>query len=110
MVLFFLMISSTLLVHTNTSIHLLLSAELLWITLYVFALFAGMIYDNMNLLGLTFFFLILSAVEFSVGLVVILIQHLLTRTLQLDFSGVISTNYTSNPSKSILVNRLRWKY
>ena len=92
--------------HTNTSLHLLLTAELLWITLYALTLLIGLAYDNLNLLSLTFFFLIFSAVEFGVGLVLMLLQHLITRTLNLDASGNQSAKFSSGSSKALLVNNL----
>jgi len=54
-ILFFLMFTSMAL-NVNTALHLLLTAELLWITLYIMSLFLGLIFDNLNILSLTFFF------------------------------------------------------
>lgn len=95
LLLFFILLSAFLL-STNSALHLLLTAELLWITLYVITLFLGLVYDNLNLLSLTFFFLIFSAVEFGIGLVLILLQHILTRTLSL---------YTSDTNLFKFLNR-----
>tara|TARA_B110000008_G_C16673149_1_gene445590 strand:- start:272 stop:565 length:294 start_codon:yes stop_codon:yes gene_type:complete len=66
------------------SIHLLLTAELLWITLYIVVLSVGFLYDNINLLSLTFFFLVLSAVEFAIGLITILLQNIFFRSVNLS--------------------------
>jgi hypothetical protein len=74
----------TILLNINTALHLLLTAELLWISLYIIVLITGFVFDNVNLLSLTFFFLIFSAVEFGLGLVIILIQHILLRSLYLN--------------------------
>jgi len=81
-ILFFLLILS---ISNNVSnaLHLLLTAELLWITLYIIVLSVGFLYDNVNLLSLTFFFLVLSAVEFGIGLVILLLQNIFFRSLQL---------------------------
>ncbi len=81
-ILFFLLLLS---ISNNVSnaLHLLLTAELLWITLYIIVLSIGFISDNINLLSLTFFFLVLSAVEFGIGLVIMLIQNIFFRSLQL---------------------------
>ena len=84
---------TTLTTHLNTALHLLLTAELIWITLYALVLLVGMAYDCLNLISLTFFFLIFSAVEFSVGLVLLLLQHLLTRTLSLDVNGYATLKF-----------------
>jgi len=52
----------------------------------------GLVYDNLNLISLTFFFLILSAVEFGLGLVIMLVQNILLRSINL-------TDSSANPSK-----------
>jgi NADH:ubiquinone oxidoreductase subunit K len=88
------MLLATLTTHVNTALHLLLTAELIWITLYALVLIVGFTYDSLNLLSLTFFFLIFSAVEFSVGLVLLLLQHLMLRTLNLDVGGNNSFKFT----------------
>lgn len=96
----------TLTTYTNTTLHLLLTAELLWITLYALTLIIGLAYDNLNLLSLTFFFLIFSAVEFGIGLVLMLIQHILTRTLYLHSQGNQSIKFSKNVPRSPLTSHL----
>ena len=82
--LFFFLILFSILINTNTSLHLLLTAELLWITLYTIVLFIGFIFDNLNVLSLTFFFLVFSAIEFGLGLVLLLFQNIITRSINLN--------------------------
>ena len=105
----FLFLFSTLLTSTNTSLHLLLTAELLWITLYALTLMIGLSYDNLSLLSLTFFFLIFSAVEFGVGLVIMLLQHLITRSLNLDSTGNIPSKFVNKHVREALVGNLNLK-
>jgi NADH:ubiquinone oxidoreductase subunit K len=105
LVLFFFSFS-TLVTGTSTSLHLLLTAELLWITLYALTLLVGIAHDNLNLISLTFFFLVFSAVEFGIGLVLLLVQHLLTRTLGLDASGNVPPKFSSGTSRTLFVNNL----
>lgn len=57
-------------------LHLLLTAELAWITLFCMALVAGFSGNDHNLVALTFYFLLFSAVEFSVGLVLLVLQNI----------------------------------
>lgn len=83
-ILLFFILFSSITINVNTSLHLLLTAEFLWITLYVLTLISGLVFDNLNLLSLTFFFLILSAVEFGLGLVIILVQNVLLRSINLN--------------------------
>lgn len=85
-ILFFLILFSISFNVTN-ALHLLLTAELLWITLYIVVFAIGYISDNVNLLSLTFFFLVLSAVEFGIGLVIILLQNVFLRSTSLNDSG-----------------------
>ena len=105
----FFTLFSTLLIYTNSALHLLLTAELVWITLYALTLLIGFIFDNLNFLSLTFFFLILSAVEFGVGLVLILFQHIMTRTLDFNLDESNLYKYKNDSSQLFYVNQLSWK-
>lgn len=107
MVLFFLLLFSTLVINTNTSLHLLLTAELLWITLYIILLFLGMIYDNLNLLSLTFFFLLFSASEFGVGLLVLTAQHLFLRTINLNEGDTNVFKHSNRFLQKLNTNRIQ---
>jgi len=108
-IIFFFMLLTTLILHTNTALHLLLTAELLWITLYGLALFVGLAFDNLNILSLTFFFLIFSAVEFAVGLVLLLLQHLLTRSISLETTDSNVFKNMSRTNVNLKINLLRWR-
>ena len=107
--LFFFLIFGSLVVNTNTALHLLLTAELLWITLYSIVLFIGLVYDNLNILSLTFFFLIFSAIEFGVGLVLLLLQHILLRTLTLNDSETNIFKFVNRFNRQVNINRINWK-
>ena len=63
-------------------------------------------YDNLNLLSLTFFFLIFSAIEFGVGLVLLLLQHLLTRSLSLYENENNIFKFVNRFNRSININKL----
>jgi hypothetical protein len=91
----------TIVVNINTALHLLLTAELLWVTLYIIVLLSGIIFDNLNLLSLTFLFLVLSAVEFGLGLVIILIQHIFLRSIHLNDLGKNNLKFSSRFFKKI---------
>jgi len=97
----FFIIFSVLVINVNTALHFLLSAELLWITLYILSLVLGFIFDNVNILSLTFFFLILSAVEFSIGLIIILLQNLFLRSISLVSTNTNSIKFNTRLSKKI---------
>lgn len=91
----FIVILSSICINVSSALHLLLTAEILWITLYFLTLSLGVSYDNINLLSLTFLFLVLSAVEFGIGLVLLLIQNIFFRSLSLiDSSSDFLKNST----------------
>ena len=100
-ILLFFFIFSSIVINVNTAVHLLLTAEFLWITLYTLVLVVGFIYDNVNLLSLTFFFLILSAVEFGLGLIIILLQHLFNRSVSLHDNNTNTAKFASRFSSKV---------
>lgn len=95
--LLFISISS----NVTTALHLLLTAELLWITLYLIVLSVGTLFDNVNLVSLTFFFLVLSAVEFGIGLILILTQNIFLRSISLNDSTVNFLKHNSRFSSRL---------
>ena len=102
----FVLILSSICINVSSALHLLLTAEILWITLYFITLSIGIVYDNLNLMSLTFFFLVLSAVEFGIGLVILLVQNVFFRSLSLldsnsDFIKN-STRFTSRVKSNYL--------
>ena len=62
----------------------------------------GIVYDNANFLSLTFFFLVLSAVEFGVGLVLLLVQNIFTRSLSLSDNTKNDVKYSTR-----FINKLK---
>lgn len=66
----------------------------------------GLVYDNLNILSLTFFFLIFSAIEFGVGLILLLIQHILLRTLSLNDHDTNIFKFTNRFNRHIHSNRV----
>lgn len=108
--LFFLLILFSVIVNTNTSLHLLLTAELLWITLYSIVMFIGIIYDNINVLSLTFFFLVFSAIEFGIGLVLLLFQNIITRSINLNDYDTNFLKFSNRFKNKLYINKLNWKY
>ena len=106
---FFFILIFSILVNTNTSLHLLLTAELLWITLYAIVLFIGLAFDNPNILSLTFFFLVFSAVEFGLGLILLLLQNILTRSASLIDLDTNFLKFANRFKNKLYVNRIYWK-
>lgn len=106
---FFMLIIFSILINSNTSLHLLLTAELLWISLYAIVLFIGLIYDNINLLSLTFFFLVFSAIEFGLGLILLLFQNIINRSINLNDSDANFLKFTNRFKNKLYINKINWK-
>jgi len=108
--LFFFLILFSILINTNTSLHFLLTAELLWITLYNIFLFVGLVFDNINILSLTFFFLVFSAIEFGIGLVLLLFQNIITRSINLNDYDNNFLKFSNRFKNKLYINKINWKY
>lgn len=105
---FFFLIFFSIFINTNTSLHLLLTAELLWITLYALMLFTGFIYNNLNLLSLTFFSLVFSAIEFGIGLILLLFQNIITRSINLNDYDSNFLKFATRFKNKLYVNKINW--
>lgn len=104
---FFLILLFSVLINTNTSLHLLLTAELLWITIYAITFFIGLHFDNLNVLSLTFFSLVLSAVEFSFGVILILFQNVITRTISIFENDFNFLKFLNRFKSKFYINKIK---
>jgi len=105
--LFFFMLLFSVVINTNTGLHLLLTAELLWITLYVIVFFIGTISNNLNMLSLTFFFLVFSAIEFGIGLILLLLQNIITRSINLNENDINFIKFSNKFKNKLYLNKIK---
>jgi len=70
------------------------------------AVLLGLAFDNLNILSLSFFVLVFSAVEFGIGLVILLMQFLFTRTLNLNENETNFIKFTDRIFKKNYLNRI----
>lgn len=106
---FFFLLLFSIIINVNTSLHLLLTAELLWITLYAIALFIGLVFDNLNILSLTFFFLVFSAIEFGLGLVLLLFQNIISRSINLNDQDTNFLKFINRFKNKLYLNKINWR-
>lgn len=93
-------------------LDLILFSEIVWVILYVLTVFYGSLIDDFNLYSLSFFLLALAGLEFSIGILLLV----LFKNSRLDFvldsnslAGVEnskSTQYALNNSKPLYFNKL----
>lgn len=107
-IILFFYIFTSIIINVNTALHLLLTAEFLWITLYALVIIVGFIWDNESILSLTFFFLILSAVEFGIGLVIILLQNIINRSIHLNDNNSNFIKFSSRFINKLNVNSYKF--
>jgi len=82
----------------------------MWIILYVLSLLYGSINDDINLYSISFFLLALAGLEFSFGLLVVV----LFKTIRFNFDFVSNDNYTNqffkNNVKKLRINKYIWSH
>lgn len=106
-IIFFLLVFSFI-INANHFLYLLLSAELLWVTLYGLALFLSFVLDDLNILSLTLFFLVFSAVELAAGLILLLLQNTLFRSLTLVDGSNNVQNFAERVTKRLFISKFNW--
>lgn len=72
-------------------------------------LLIGIIFDNINILALTFFFLVFSAIEFSVGLILLLFQNIINRSITLTNSDNNYLKFFNRFKNKVYINKINWK-
>lgn len=70
----------------------------------------GFVYNNVNILSLTFFFLVFSAIEFGIGLVLLLAQNIVNRSINLNDFDLNFTKFYNHFKTKIFSNKIYWKF
>ena len=70
------------------------------------SLLVGLIFNTLTFLGLSFFYLMIAASEFGVGIILLLLQHLLFRSLSLYENDVNLFKFINRFNRLINLNRL----
>lgn len=86
----------------------LILSELFWITLYIFAVMVGSIIDEAAVSSLVFFFLIFSAVDVSLGCLIIIIQKKVFKTVNNTHNSNFVNNYNSRKGKFVFFKNIKY--
>jgi hypothetical protein len=94
----------------NNFIRLLFFSEITWIILYCNILFQGVINDDITLLSTSVYILGLAGLEYSIGILLLLIFKNINKNLEFNESNknINSVNIFNN--KNIYLNRYIWNY
>lgn len=91
-ILFFILIFYFL-INFNNNLKSLIVSEFVWILLYVISINMSFNLNNIVILSLSLFFLVFSAVEISVGLVLISLQKTITQSITThNFTNKVNFN------------------
>ena len=63
--------------YTYTYLQLLTNFEIIWIIFYILCILISFLYDNIMLIGIIFFLLIFSAIDLSIGFILVTLQFYL---------------------------------
>lgn len=104
LIILFFLIFYFFLINFNNTLQSLIVSEFVWITLYIFTLLVGFSLNDLNLISLSLFFLVFSALEISIGLVLNLIQQNIFKTLNTSINPT-NNNFFSTKSKKLFLNK-----
>lgn len=95
-------------VNIENFFKLLLYSEITWLTLYTYTILIGSINDDLTLLSTSLFIIGLAALEFSVGILMVIIFKNINKSINLEESenGFDNTNFFSK--KKTYINRYYW--
>ena len=93
-ILFFWLILFLIMLNNINFLTLLLFSELMWIFLYCFVVVLGSINDDLLLVSLSFYFLGLAGVEFSFGLLLIVMFKQFNADI--NFNSFKNTNFVNS--------------
>ena len=91
----------------NNVIKLIFYSELTWIVLYCYVLIQGSINDDIVLLSTSIFILGLAGLEYSVGILLLLIFKNINKTMNLNDNNE-KKNFNINNTNNLYINRYLW--
>ncbi len=76
----------------ENSFKSIIVSEFIWITFFCFYLIISIVYDDINCLSLILFFLIFSAIEISICLIIILFQKKIIKSFFVNYDYINTQN------------------
>ena len=96
--------------NSNNLLSLILYSEIVWVVLYVLSVLLGSLNDDINLLSTSFFLLALAGLEFSFGLLIIILFKNMKVDYDFNNNSNISNQFFKKNIKNLYVNRYVWKF
>lgn len=92
----------------NNLIKLIFYSELIWVILYCYVLLEGALNDDLNLLSTGIFILGLAGLEYSVGILLLVLFKNLNNTLELNNFNKKNDNNNIFNTNNLYINRYIW--
>jgi len=92
----------------NNFVRLLFYSEITWIILYCYILMQGSINDDLILLSTGIFILGLAGIEYSIGILLLLIFKQINKKTDFDETDNDIYNHNIYSNKNIFINRYIW--
>ncbi len=86
----------------------LVLSEFFWINLYIFALLIAFVLDDLIIVSLIFFFLIFSAVDISIGIILIILQKKIFKNTNNFHNSNINTTFITRKNKFIFFKNIKY--
>ena len=94
--------------NTNNLLNLILYSEIIWVLLYIISIYLGILNDDINLLSTSFLLLALAGLEFSFGLLIIILFK--NNKINYDFNLNVDTvnQFFKKNIKTFYIKRYIW--
>lgn len=87
---------------------ILIYSEITWISLYCYTILCGANNDDLNLMSTSFFIIGLAGLEFSVGILLVILFKNINNTVDLDENDENFSNIKLFNKKKTYINRYYW--
>lgn len=106
---FFWLTLTGFIINPSNFIKLLFFSEVTWLTLYCYIVLTGSINDDLTLLSSSFFILGLAGLEYSIGLLLVIIFRNINKSLLFFDDQKTWNEYLYNNSTKLYINRYFWQ-
>ncbi len=94
----------------NNFLRLLFYSEVTWVIIYCYVLILGAINDDILLLSTGIFILGLAGLEYSIGIILLMMFKNINKKLDFDETDNDLYNHNIFSSNSLYINRYIWDY
>jgi hypothetical protein len=94
--------------NANNLLSLMLYSEIIWVILYIISIYLGILNDDINLLSTSFFLLALAGLEFSFGLLIVILFKNNKINYDFNLTNTDSNQFFKKNLKNLYIKRYIW--